>query len=269
MTDIGDAPLWIFDVDNTLVRDIEHPTAFEDALALVETLRVRGRNVAVLTNVGRLSARQVRRVLHDAGFVFYESSIFTAGAAAAAYIHNRMPGARCFLISEGGARDDFVARGLQVTNNPPVDFVAVGADRGMTFQELNFAAKMVSRGAKLICISGSRAYPGVYLGHEDTYIGELSIVRAIEDATGATATIVGKPLPGIFIETARSLGVEPAEAVMVGDNRDSDIAGARAAGMTTVLVQRDPHNIVEFDSRGMDTTPDIVVNDLRELIDRL
>ena len=89
---------WIFDVDNTLVRDVEHPEPFADALALWRALREKGRVLSVMTNVGRLSARQVHAVVTSAGFDVELPNTFTAGAAAAAYIHNRAPGARCFII---------------------------------------------------------------------------------------------------------------------------------------------------------------------------
>ncbi len=266
---LSDKKLWLFDVDNTLVRDIEHPEVFNDAMHLVETLREMGKTIGVLTNTGRLSARQIHTALERVGFRFDPDKVFSAGAGAAAYIHNRSPGARCFVISEGGARDDFVARGLEVVNNPPVEYVAVGADRGMTFQELNFAAKMLREGAKLICISGSREYPGVYLGVEDVYIGELSIVKALEDATGVEAVVVGKPLPEICTETVKALGFTPAESVIVGDNPNSDIAGGNAAGLTTILVRRNPDDTIPFESRGLDTTPSIEVKSLDEIVKML
>jgi len=258
--------LWVFDVDNTLIQDVEHPIPFDDALKLWASLSEKGYELAILTNVGRLSSRQVNQALSQAGFKIPVERVFTAGAAAAAYIHNRSPGARCFVIGEGGAQEDFVARGLDVTNNPPIDFVAVGADRGMTFKELNFATKMVKEGAPIICISGSRDYPGKYLGSEDTFIGERSIVAAIEHATGAEAVVVGKPLPEIFVETVKALGHDISAAVMIGDNTKSDVAGGNAAGMTTILVQRDPDNIVAFDAGDLDTTPTLTVEALDELI---
>ena len=262
---LSDKRLWIFDVDNTMIRDVEHPEPFSDALNLWIALAKRDVTLAVLTNVGRLSARQVHGVVQKAGFQVNVSNVFTAGAAAAAYIHGRSPRARCFVIGEGGAQEDFIARGLDVASNPPIDFVAVGADRGMTFQELNFAAKMVMKGAGLICISGSLDYPGVYLGNEDVFIGERSVTAAIEHATGVSAIVVGKPLPEIVIETVRALGFKPEDAVMVGDNPASDVAGGRAAGVSTVLVQR-PDNIVQFDSGGRDTKPDVVVSSLDEIL---
>ena len=261
--------LWVFDVDNCLIQDVDHPTPFDDAMKLWNALIEKGYELAILTNVSRLSARQVNLALSKAGFKIPVDRVFTAGAAAAAYVHNRVPGARCFVIGEGGAQEDFIARGLDVTNNPPIDYVAVGADRGMTFDELNFATKMVKKGAPVICISGSRDYPGVYLGSEDTFIGERSIVAAIEHATGAKAVIVGKPLPEILVETVKALGYEVSDAVMIGDNPKSDIAGGNAAGMTTILVQRDPDNIVAFDSGDLDTTPTITVEALDELISEI
>jgi NagD protein len=269
MMNLGEKKLWIFDVDNTLIHDIEHPIPFKDALALWKTLEKKDVELAILTNVGRLSSRQVNQSLETAGFVLPLEKVFTAGAAAAAYIHNRLPGARCFVIGEGGAQEDFVARGLDVTNNPPIDFVAVGADRGMTFQELSFATKMVRDGAKLLCISGSRDYPGIYLGDEDTFIGELSIVAAIEHSTGAESVIVGKPLPEIVVETVQALGFVPEDAVIVGDNPASDVAGGNAAGLTTILVHRDPDDIVAFESGDLDIKPDITVQSLDEVISML
>jgi len=58
-------------------------------------------------------------------------------------------------------------------------------------------------------------------------------------------------------------------AVIVGDNPASDIAGGNAAGLTTILVHRDPDNIVAFESGDLDTKPDITVQSLDEVISLL
>ena len=47
-----------------------------------------------------------------------------------------------------------------------------------------------------------------------------------------------KPHPDIFREALRQLGVQPAEAVMVGDSLTNDIEGARRIGMRGILVSR-------------------------------
>lgn len=267
--DFRSKKLWIFDVDNTLMMDVEHPMPFDDAKKLWHALEEKGVTLAILTNVGRLSSRQVHQALKTAGFYLPLKHVFTAGAAAAAFVTNRNPEARCFIIGEGGAQEDFILHGLDVSNNPPIDVVAIAADRGMTFSELNFATKMVRQGASLVCISGSRDYPGVYLGQDDIFIGERSIAAAIEHATGIQAVTVGKPLPEIVLETVKALGFQIDESILIGDNPRSDIAGGNAAGVATILVQRNPENIVEFDSGDLDTTPTLSVKSLEDVVNLL
>jgi putative hydrolase of the HAD superfamily len=48
-----------------------------------------------------------------------------------------------------------------------------------------------------------------------------------------------KPHPTIFQAALDRLGVEPAEAAMVGDSIDDDVEGARAVGMRAVLLDRE------------------------------
>ena len=108
--DLSKKSLWVFDVDNTMILDVEHPTPFDDALKLWNALEKKGVTLSILTNVGRLSSRQVHQAVEKAGFHLPLENVYTAGAAAAAYVHNRSPGARCFVIGEGGVQEDFIAR---------------------------------------------------------------------------------------------------------------------------------------------------------------
>jgi putative hydrolase of the HAD superfamily len=48
-----------------------------------------------------------------------------------------------------------------------------------------------------------------------------------------------KPHPTIFQVALERLGVEPADAVMVGDSLEEDVEGARALGMRAILIDRD------------------------------
>jgi putative hydrolase of the HAD superfamily len=48
-----------------------------------------------------------------------------------------------------------------------------------------------------------------------------------------------KPDPSIFAKALRRLGVAPGDAWHVGDNYWADILGARAAGLTAILVDRE------------------------------
>lgn len=54
-------------------------------------------------------------------------------------------------------------------------------------------------------------------------------------------TSVMKPGAEPFLHICRKLGVEPAEALMVGDNPARDMKGARDVGMKTCLAKYDPY----------------------------
>ena len=61
----------------------------------------------------------------------------------------------------------------------------------------------------------------------------------VDVAVGSKAHGRAKPHPSIFETALGVLGVEPREAVMVGDSFEDDIEGARALGMGAVLLDRD------------------------------
>ncbi|MEO8552407.1 MAG: HAD-IA family hydrolase, partial [Kofleriaceae bacterium] len=47
---------------------------------------------------------------------------------------------------------------------------------------------------------------------------------------------LGKPEPLLFATAAQQLGLAPGELVMIGDQLETDIAGARAAGCACALL---------------------------------
>lgn len=72
---------------------------------------------------------------------------------------------------------------------------------------------------------------------------------------------VWKPNRAIFEEALRLGGVEAADALMVGDSLEFDIAGARDVGLRTVWVNR-----TQPDRLTTDPEPDHVIHDLAELL---
>jgi ribonucleotide monophosphatase NagD (HAD superfamily) len=63
-------------------------------------------------------------------------------------------------------------------------------------------------------------------------------VVALEFAAGRAATVVGKPSPDFFAAASASAGCRLEEAVMVGDDAESDVAGALAAGIGEGILVR-------------------------------
>ncbi len=62
-------------------------------------------------------------------------------------------------------------------------------------------------------------------------------VTALKYTSGREATLFGKPSRALFEAALGSLGCPADQAVMVGDDVESDVAGAMAAGLTGVLLR--------------------------------
>jgi putative hydrolase of the HAD superfamily len=68
---------------------------------------------------------------------------------------------------------------------------------------------------------------------------ERAGIAGLVDGAVASATVgIAKPSPAIFMVALDALGVAPGEAVHVGDSVESDVEGARAAGIRPVLIVR-------------------------------
>ena len=87
---------------------------------------------------------------------------------------------------------------------------------------------------------------GIPMAVVSNFVDTLSAVCERHGITRYFETIVCsaevgsmKPDPRIFGIACRRLGVDPAETWHVGDNYWADVLGARAAGITPVLIDRD------------------------------
>jgi ribonucleotide monophosphatase NagD (HAD superfamily) len=77
------------------------------------------------------------------------------------------------------------------------------------------------------------------------------------------ATVVGKPAPAFFGAALDHLGATADQAVMVGDDIESDVLGAQALGITGVLVRTGKFRPSDLDR---DTgRPDHVLDDIGQL----
>jgi putative hydrolase of the HAD superfamily len=67
-----------------------------------------------------------------------------------------------------------------------------------------------------------------------------------------------KPDPGFFRFVIQGLGTDPANCIMIGDNYEKDIAGAKPAGMKTILFN-------PSDRKGPYPLADLVISRMEEL----
>lgn len=78
-------------------------------------------------------------------------------------------------------------------------------------------------------------FPAAYFQRK---LNELGLTGHVDTFVSSADVGLGKPHPAPYQRALAELSVEPHEAVFVGDTPETDIAGARAAGMRAVLIER-------------------------------
>lgn len=78
----------------------------------------------------------------------------------------------------------------------------------------------------------------------------LGIDALVDQVVYAHEVGAGKPDPTVFAVACRSLGVEPARAVMAGDDPWCDVDGARRAGLRAIRIRQGWHRLVEAGDTG-------------------
>ncbi|NJC73417.1 HAD hydrolase-like protein [Planosporangium thailandense] len=174
------------------------------------------------------------------------------------------PDDRAYVLGSGPVAAAVADAGLAVDARR-ASVVVVGLDLSATLADLGPAIDALRRGARLVA---ANADP-VLLTESGLLPGTGAVVAAllatVDPAAGGAVEYVGKPSPVMFQRALARLGVEAADAVMVGDSLRSDIAGAAVLGIATVLLTcgvTPPHAV-------LDPVPDLVFPTLDALTDAL
>jgi HAD superfamily hydrolase (TIGR01458 family) len=101
------------------------------------------------------------------------------------------------------------------------------------FAILNNAFRNLMGGAELVAIQRNRYW---HTG-DGLALDAGPFVAALEYGSGKAATLIGKPSPAFFGTAALELGLAKAEIAVVGDDLETDVLGARQAGMAGVAVR--------------------------------
>ena len=243
----------MLDLDGTVYQD---NCLIAGAAEAIAALRGRAYRLRFVTNTTNKRRETIRDRLQTLGIEADASEIFTAPFAASLMLR-RHPEARCWVVTRGDSIQEF--QGLRLDEDKP-DFVVLGdLMEGFSFELLNRVFRKLMAGAELIALQKNR----YWLTGGKLTLDMGPFVAALEFATGRSARVVGKPSPEFFHLALSHLDLAPHQVAMVGDDWESDIAGAQRAGLRTILVQTGKYQ--PEDEKNLDPQPDGVIESLGHL----
>jgi len=225
---------FLLDLDGVLFRGDQPVAGAGEAVA---GLREAGRAVVFLTNNSARTPDQVAEKLRGMGVEASPGEVVTS-AQATAWVMATMAredsrAASAYVIGERGVREALAEGGIDVLDGEPEEagFVVVGWDRAMDYRRLRTATVLVRGGARLVATNADASYPAP---DGQQWPGAGALLAAVETASGARATVVGKPHRPLFDAAVERAGTD--QALMVGDRIETDIVGALHAGLDSALV---------------------------------
>jgi HAD superfamily hydrolase (TIGR01458 family) len=250
----------LVDVDGVLHVSGEPIPGSADAVA---ELRRRGHRLRFVTNNTTRSRTALTDDLRASGFELDESELQTTAAAAA----RALVGKRVFALVMGALVADL--EGIELVGDGADAVLLGGADEteetGRVFSYMNIARAFaeLELGAELYCLHKNRWW--------QTSRGPLldsgAFGAGLEYAADVEATVLGKPSPAYFEAAVAALDAEPELTWMVGDDLDSDIAGAQRFGLKTVLVRTGKFRPDQLERSRL--VPDAVLSSIAYLPDWL
>lgn len=214
----------LLDISGVLHED---GRALPGAVEAVARLQARDLALRFVTNTSRKTSGRVHTELRELGFEVAAEQVFTAPAAIRAHLlaHELRP----YLLIHPDLEPEF--DGLD-TAEPDAVVLGDAAER-LDYCHLDAAFGLLQRGAPLLTVGTNRYFRQGGELHLD--VGPF--VRALEYAADIEATVLGKPAAGFFRAALADAGVEPHEALMVGDDVECDVAAALELGLEACLVR--------------------------------
>jgi HAD superfamily hydrolase (TIGR01458 family) len=230
----------------------------------VETLRWCNRREIphlFVTNTSSRSRSDLVERLAGFGLSVSADQIFAPAIAARSYLATHMAGPLALFVRES-VRQDF--EGLEVLDDAAelgAGSVVIGdIGTAWSFAALNRAFRLLMAEPRpaLIALGMSR-----YARGEDGLVLDVApFVKALEHAADCEAVVMGKPAKTFFDAALVKLGALPARTVMIGDDIESDIGGAQAAGLVGVLVRTGKFRPADLEGR---VRPDAILDSIADL----
>lgn len=250
-----------FDLDGVIYLGPDPVPGAADALA---ELRRRGTRVMYVTNNAARPAQVVIDQLVGLGFAAEVGNVLTSAQVAAAMLPRELPsGAKVLVCGSANLAGLLEQAGFRIVASADdrPDAVVQGYDPDLSWRRLDEATLAIQNGARWYATNDDASRP-TDRGLVPGVGGQIAVVAT---ALGGEPVTFGKPFRPMLDEAVRRTGA--AHPIFVGDRLDTDIEGANAAGMDSLLVFSGAHGKGDLVRAQAEAQPTYIGHDVGALLE--
>ncbi|MRI58487.1 MAG: TIGR01458 family HAD-type hydrolase [Epsilonproteobacteria bacterium] len=206
--------------------------------------------VRFVSNSSRRAPRAVVTKLVEMGFELRPKEVFTALSAAKLFL--KFEKSSAYIVATDEAKSYF-----EDLTFPQRYVLVCDAYKNFTYDSLNEAFRRLESGSGFLATNINR-----YFKDEDGLsLDAGGFVKCLEYASGKKAKVLGKPNCEFFSLAIADMGLKKDEVVMVGDDIESDIQGAKSCWLKTVMVKTGKFKPQDLQK----ATPDFLIDSIVQL----
>ena len=261
MTPLDGVDVVLTDLDGVVYQG---PDAIPFAVESLSRAHDAGLTVGYITNNASRTDAQVAEQLSGFGLTVAPQDVVTSPQAAMGILTGLVaPGSRILVVGGVGLTSEVEKAGFTVVTEADQEPAAVvqGFAPDVGWKQLAQASFAVSTGIPWVATNTDWTIPvkgGIAPGNG-------TLVSAVHTATGRLPEVAGKPETPIFeAAVERFTATSP---LFIGDRLDTDILGAKKAGIRAVHVLTGIDKAKQLLAAPADSRPDFILGDLRELFE--
>jgi phospholysine phosphohistidine inorganic pyrophosphate phosphatase len=250
----------LFDLDGVLYNSEEPIAGAAETVGWVQSQNIPHLFVTNTTSRGRTAlVDKLRRF----GIRAERNQILTPCNAAAEWLKTRVDGKIALFINPKARIEFQDVPCISEETETSVRYIVIGdLGEAWDFRTLNRAFRLLHANPESVLIAlGMTRF---WHAEDGVRLDAGPFITALEFAAGRKALIYGKPAESFFRTAAERLGLPAREIVMIGDDIETDIAGAQQAGLMSVLLRTGKFRQSDLE-RGI--TPDAVLNSIADVPD--
>ena len=238
---------YLIDLDGTMFNGTE---VIDGAVNFVDRLNESGIPYLFLTNNATRHPDEILKKFETMGFQTTVNHIYTSAAAMKSYLKQEFKEPSVYLVGTESFKNSLTEDGGVVISNTSPDAVVMGLDTSITFDKIITACRLIQEGARFLATN-----PDIKIKTDFGFSpGNGSFVKLVSEVTGVEPVITGKPNRYILDGALARLNLLPGEAVMIGDNYDTDILTGINGGMDTIHVGTGVHSKEEVMNKEVPPT---------------